>query len=245
MPTERIFWPDNAPAEAFHNSGELRAYHGIPAEGFISDSASVMMQYGYYACVSYIDAQIGKVLRTLEELDLADNTIVILWGDHGWNLGEHGMWCKHCNFNTSLRTPMIISAPGYSADESCTAMVEFIDIYPTLAELCGLPLPESLDGRSMVPLLKDPDAAWKDYIVSKYFDGTTLKTSAYAYTQWSTDTDSLISEMLYDHRNDKAERDNLAADPAFTSLADSLQQELRLKRGKDYLKPNPVTQQGN
>ena len=242
-PSERAFWPDNAPAEAFHNSGELRAYHGIPEEGFISDSASLMMQYGYYACVSYIDAQIGKVLRALEELDLAENTIVILWGDHGWNLGEHGMWCKHCNFNTSLQTPLLIRAPGYSADESSDAMVEFVDIYPTLSELCGLPLPGTLEGTSLVPLLKDPEAEWKDYIVSKYFDGLTLKTSAYAYTDWRTDKDSLISMMLYDHQNDKAERENLAPDPEFSILVDSLQEELRLKRGKNYLKPNPITQQ--
>ena len=106
------FRPEGAPDEALHNFGELRHYYGIPENGPLPDGMALEMIHGYYACVSYTDAQIGRLLDTLDRLGLADNTVVVLWGDHGWQLGDHGLWCKHCNFQTSLRAPLIIKAPG-------------------------------------------------------------------------------------------------------------------------------------
>ncbi len=240
-PVEKSFWPSNAPKEAFHNSGELRAYHGIPEEGFISDSSAISMQHGYYACVSYIDAQIGKVLDALEELGLAENTIVILWGDHGWNLGDHGMWCKHCNFNTSLQTPLIIKAPGFPKGQKTKKLTEYVDIYPTLCELCGISIPETAEGNSLVPLLKNPSAEWKDHVICKYHDGLSIKTPKYLYTEWRNEQDSLISNMLYDHRKDMEETNNLADKPEYKHLVDSLRAELLANRGKDYFKPNATS----
>lgn len=240
-PSKKEFWPANAPAEAFHNSGELRTYQLSFENDFVSDSVSVQLQHGYYACVSYIDAQIGKILRALEELELAENTIVILWGDHGWNLGEHGLWCKHCNFNTSLKAPLIIKAPGYVAGEYSGAMTEFVDIFPTLCQLCSLDIPEYVEGKSLVPLLNNPQAEWKDYVVSKYFDGLTIRTSEYAYTEWRDDNDSLISYMLYDHLNDMDETNNIADDAEYENIREDLSKKLIENRGRYYFKENIIS----
>jgi arylsulfatase A-like enzyme len=233
-PSSKVNWPENAPAEAFHTSGELRRYYGIPDKGSLSDSLSVTLQHGYYAAVSYVDAQIGLVLAALDELEMRDNTIVILWGDHGWNLGEHGLWAKHCNFNTSLSAPLIISAPGMVKGEKTRAMAEFIDIYPTLSELCGLTVPETVEGQSLAHLLKDPEAGHKGFIISKFKDGLTLRTERYAYTEWSKDDDVLISRMLYDHQLDPAESNNIVDNPVHAVLVDSLRQVLHDNRGAEY-----------
>lgn len=151
------FRPENAPDVAIHNFGELRNYYGIPAKGPVSDEMAKTLVRGYYACVSYTDAQIGKLLHKLDELGLRENTIVILWGDHGWQLGEHTLWCKHSNFNVAMNVPLIISAPGFDNGLQTHALTEYVDIFPTLCELAGLDLPPQLHGRSFVPLMKDPD----------------------------------------------------------------------------------------
>jgi iduronate 2-sulfatase len=238
QPTQKEFWPQNAPKQAFHNSGELRWYGNIPEKGFVDDSMSVMLQYGYYACVSYVDAQIGKVLAALEELGLAENTVVILWGDHGWNLGDHGMWCKHCNFNTSLQTPMIIKAPNKSVGAKTLAMTEFVDIFPTLCDLCDLEIPETVEGKSLVPLLENPQAEWTDYVICKYFDGLTIRTPEYAYTEWRNDNDSLISNMLYNHKNNSDETDNIANKAENKLLVKELSEKMLANRGVNYFKTN-------
>jgi iduronate 2-sulfatase len=228
--------PIGLPYHLISNWGELRAYDAIPAEGPVSDSVARYLIHGYYACVSYTDAQIGMLLNELEALDLERSTIVILWGDHGWNLNEHGLWCKHCNFNTSLRTTLMLKVPGKTKGKQTDALVEFVDIYPTLAELCNLPLPGHLEGKSMVPLVEDPNADFKDFIISKWYAGLTIHTREYAYTEWSTKADSLIGSMLYDNRTDRDENFNLAGLPEYQSLADSLSQVMHTNKGKDFYK---------
>ncbi|MBN2000161.1 sulfatase, partial [candidate division KSB1 bacterium] len=150
------FRPKGAPDVAIHNWGELRAYHNIPETGPVDEETARNMVHGYYASTSFVDAQIGRLLKALDDLHLAENTIVILWGDHGWQLGEHGMWCKHCNFETSVHVPLIIRVPGFKPGQRSDHLVEFVDIYPSLCQLAGLPLPPHLEGTSFVPLLKDP-----------------------------------------------------------------------------------------
>lgn len=209
LPDNR-FQPTDVPKQALHNFGELRHYHGVPAEGPVSDSLARTLIHGYYACVSYTDALIGQLLNTLEELELAENTIVILWGDHGWNLYEHGLWCKHCNYRTSLKAPLILRVPGQEKGYRRAEMVEFVDIYPTLAELCGLPLPDHLQGNSLVPLIGEQEAAWKEGVESVWHNGFTYTTSTHAYTEWRTETDSVVARMLFDHVNDPDENVNLA-----------------------------------
>ena len=123
-------------------------------------SRRATLRHGYYACVSYVDAQVGKVLDALQRLGLEQNTIVVLWGDHGWSLGEKDRWCKGTNFERDTRVPLMIRAPGMAKPGVSTeALIEYVDIYPTLAELAGLTPPADLDGRSLVPVLQDPARA--------------------------------------------------------------------------------------
>ncbi|MBN2138076.1 MAG: sulfatase-like hydrolase/transferase [Sedimentisphaerales bacterium] len=204
------FRPDGAPDAALHNWGELRAYAGIPQKGPLSEEMARTLVHGYYACVSYTDAQIGRVLDELRRLGMRDNTIVVLWGDHGWNLGEHGLWCKHCNFETSLHSPLIVSAPGMKKGVKTNALAEYIDIYPSLCELCDLPLPSHLEGVSFAPLLTNPDQKWKEAVFSRYFNGDSIKTDRYRYTQWRRKDGQVYARMLYDHNTDLAENTNIA-----------------------------------
>ncbi|MCK4965914.1 sulfatase, partial [bacterium] len=119
------FRPKGAPDAALHNWGELRQYVGIPGKGPLSDELARTLVHGYYACVSYTDAQIGRVVGELDRLGLRENTVIVLWGDHGWQLGEHGLWCKHCNFETSLHSPLIVSAPEFNGGQKTKALTEF------------------------------------------------------------------------------------------------------------------------
>ncbi len=219
--------PDNAPDEAMHTFGELRAYYSIPPEGPVPDTTAIKLIHGYYACVSYTDAQVGKVLEALDELGLAKNTIVIVWGDHGWHLGEHGLWCKHCNFEKVLHTPLILKAPGKKPGQRTHALVEYIDIYPTLCELSGLPLPFHLQGKSMVPLLDDPSQPWKKAVFARWIRGETLITPTYTYTEWMNDKNGeLQARMLYNISEDPEETVNISEIPANTSLVQQLHKML-------------------
>lgn len=214
-PSESIELPDNrerpsdVPSQALHTSGELRHYSGIPKEGQVSDSLAKTLIRGYYACVSYTDALIGELLTALEELELDDNTIVILWGDHGWNLMEHGLWCKHCNYRNSLKAPIILRVPGYASNNVSMEMVEFVDIYPTLAEACGIAKPAHLDGMSLLPLLTNQSTPWKNKVESVWHNGFTYTTETHAYTKWVTERDSVVAEMLFDHVADPDENQNI------------------------------------
>lgn len=125
------------------------------------DEPAINLTHGYFASVSFIDYEIGRLLKVLDDLDVRDNTIIFLLGDHGRQFGEHAMWCKHCNFETSTHVPMLISAPGFKSNNRSNALVEFVDIYPSLAELVGLPIPQYCQGTSFVPLMNDADLPWK------------------------------------------------------------------------------------
>ena len=210
------FIPRNAPGYATTSWGELRAYHGTPKKGPCSDELARALVHGYDACVSYIDAQIGRLLDALERLELADKTVIILWGDHGWKLGEHAGWCKHTNFELDTHVPMILSVPGMAtAGRRTTALTEYVDIYPTLSEVCGLPLPGHLEGLSMAPLLTDPDRPWKKAAFSQYprgkVMGYSVRTDRYRYTEWQDrKSKKVLARELYDHRSDPHENVNAA-----------------------------------
>ena len=219
---DNYFIPENSPESAIHNFGELRNYFGVPKLGPISDDMAKTLIRGYYACVSYTDAQIGKLLNALDELDLRNNTVVILWGDHGWQLGEHTLWCKHSNFDVAMRVPMIISVPGYKGGLVTDALVEYIDIFPSLSELAGLDQPEQLHGRSFIPLLNNPNQIFKDVIYSRYIYGESIKTDQYLYTEWYNNNGALYGRMLYDHYTDPAENVNISEIPENKTLVDSL-----------------------
>jgi len=163
------FAPKNAPSMGLHSSFELRVRHGIPKAADIPDDMARTLIHAYLACASYVDAQIGKVLAELDRLGLRENTIVMLWGDHGWHLGEHGIWGKATNYEIATRVPLIVSAPGMKArGKSSKALVELLDMYPTLCELAGLPVPRHVEGRSFAPLMDEPDREWKKSVFSQF-----------------------------------------------------------------------------
>lgn len=228
---ENPYIPENAPKESIHNFGELRGgYTNVPESTPLPDDYARWLVHGYQACVSYTDAQIGRVLKKLEDLGLADNTIVIVWGDHGWNLGEHTMWCKHCNYETSLSAPIIVKAPGMKKNRATNALVEFVDIYPSLVDLCGLSVPEHCEGSSFVPLMKKPDQPWKKATFSRYQKGNTVTTQRFQYTEYrEMDTDKLLSRMMYDHDRDPEENINVAELPEYAD--DVKKMEALLRKG--------------
>jgi arylsulfatase A-like enzyme len=221
--------PEGAPDLAMHQWGELRTYQGIPKSGPLDDELARTLVHGYYASVSYTDALVGRVLDELKRLELRERTIVILWGDHGWHLGDHGLWCKHSNFESATHAPLILRVPGMTgAGRSSRALVEFLDIYPSLCELAGLPLPEHLAGRSFAPLLKDPGGAWKTAALSQYprgpAMGRSMRTDRYRLTVWQDrkDREKFHAVELYDHQTDPAENVNLAADPGYAERVKEL-----------------------
>ena len=225
--------PKGAPEYALTTSGELRNYNGVPAEGPISDALARQLKHGYYAAASYTDAQIGKVIAELDRLGLAGNTIIVLWGDHGWKLGEHGEWCKHSNVENDTNAPLLMAAPGMkAAGQKTSALVEFVDIYPTLAELAKLPLPKHLEGTSFKPLLDDPARKWKRAAFSQYprgqkVMGYSMRTDRYRFTVWVNRKDRTKVEAteLYDHQTDPQENVNVAQEPANQKLVAGLMEQ--------------------
>lgn len=209
------FPPKDCPEIALTNWGELRNYIGVPKTGPLPDEMATELIRGYFACASYTDAQIGRLLDEIDRLGLTDRTVVVLWGDHGWQLGEHGLWCKHTNFELATRSPLIFSAPGQKNPGARTnALAEFVDIYPTLCELCGLSIPEGLEGISVVPVMEDPDRPWKKAAFSQYprgpVMGYSMRTDRYRYTEWREPGKDPVAIELYDHQEDPDENVNLA-----------------------------------
>ena len=241
------FIPENAPKQAIHTSAELRKqYSSVPESTPLPDEYATKLRHGYYACVSYIDAQIGMLLGKLKELGLDENTVVVLWGDHGWNLGEHTMWCKHNLFITSLRAPLIIKAPGKTKGKSTDALSEFVDIYPTVSELCGLEIPEHCEGASLVPLIKKPKSQVKEVTYSKWHSGFCMRTEQYQYSEWlNPKTNEPVARMLYDHKADPDENVNIAELPENEALVTQLSEQLH-NWWKDYVEqdilnnPQPI-----
>ena len=184
---------------------------------------------GYYASVSFMDQQVGRVLDELDRLDIADRTVVVFFGDHGWHLGEHTHWQKMSLMEESVRAPLIISAPGArGAGRSSRALVEFVDFYPTLADLCGLDPPSDLEGVSLAPLLDDPAASVKEAAFSQVqwedrIFGRTVRTDRFRYIRWEGDGGG---EELYDHENDPREFTNLAQAPEFSAVLAEMRSRL-------------------
>jgi len=203
--------------ERYARTGEVKATREFQAEA----------RHAYYACISYVDAQIGRVLNALEDFGLADNTIVILWADHGFLLGEHTFWGKQSTMRESLRVPLIVSAPGLPKGATSRALVELVDLYPTLCELTQIPLPEHLHGRSIVPELTSPTAKGRPAVFSRFSGREAVKTDRYLYTEW-TDDGGGITSMLFDHLEDPGENENIAGQPNAAPVVERL--SLMIKR---------------
>jgi len=211
--------PIGAPEFAPTTWGELRAYSDIPETGPLTTEQQRQLIHGYHAATSYMDAQLGRVLDALDRLGLASNTIIVLWGDHGWHLGDHGMWCKHTNYEQAARIPLIVVAPGVAkAGAKTVALAESVDIYPTLCELAGLPAPQGLDGVSFAATLKNPAVTTKEAVFHVYprnqLLGRAVRTARYRLVEWKEigkPADTAVLE-LYDYETDPDETKNLAAD---------------------------------
>jgi iduronate 2-sulfatase len=210
----------------------------MPEGGILTGAQAAHLRHGYYAAISYVDAMIGRLMAEVELLGLDENTVICLWGDHGWHLGEHGLWCKTTNFELDTRAPLIFAVPGQAtAGRSSRSLAEFTDIYPTLVELCGLPAADGLEGRSLAPVLETPSATVRTSALSQFPRGGTmgysLRTDRWRYTEW-IDRRSGLAEAreLYDHGNDPAETINLAGRTDHARTVARLSAELRERIGR-------------
>jgi len=256
---ENNFPPRDAPPISLQvHWPEARAQSDVPNTGAILPEQSREMIHGYYACISYVDALVGRLLAELDRLGLTENTIIMLWGDHGFSLGENSMWAKLTNLEMSTRAPLMVALPdGRGAGQHSDALVEFVDMYPSLSELAGLPLPAHLEGTSFVPLLTDPQRPWKSAAFSQYLRpaianyrvnplaidtplgyrdypktatmGYSMRTDRYRFTLWQEDGHPEVNRgiELYDHQLDPAENVNIAGHPEQAELVGQLTQKLR------------------
>ena len=250
----------NGPLIAYHQSGELRNYLDIPEFATLpADSLRIGLQlekqreliHGYHAAISYMDAQVGILLNTLEELGTLDNTIIVLWGDHGWHLGDHDLWHKHTNFEQATRAPLIIAGPGIKAGKT-SSLTEFVDVFPTICDLAGISIPKNLDGKSLKPLMLNNKTKGKEYSISQYprklkklemikkgytdakMMGYSLRTDKYRYTIWmnnftSKDTfneSQVYASEMYDCVKDPLEKINVVNDKNYTSISASLKSKM-------------------
>jgi arylsulfatase A-like enzyme len=239
--------PRDAPPAAGSNLAELRGYADFatapdPWEGRLSEADARRLKHGYYASVSYVDALVGRLLDRLDELGLAKNTIVVLWGDHGFKLGEMNGWAKMSNYLIDTHSPLIIRAPGVVPPGlRLEQMVELVDVYPTLSELAGLPVPDWLQGTSAVPLVQQPGRPWKRAVFSQFLrrgrwvgaDGVEtmgygMRTDRFHYVAWMDwATRKIAARELYDLEGDPMETVNLAPRPAFRSVLEALEAQRR------------------
>lgn len=238
------FQPKDAPLMAGNMNRELRGYQDFlgapkPHEGSLSEAEARRLRHGYYASVSYVDAQIGKLLDAVDRNGLRENTIVVLWGDHGWKLGEHNGWGKMTNYEVDARVPLIVRAPGVRSGV-CGRIVEFVDLYPTLCELAGVPAVEGLEGQSFVPLLKDRNRKWKSAAFHQFlregiwvapdgveYMGYAIRTERHRYVEWVRWKDKQLSgRELYDLQADPHENVNRAGEAQWQGLVKQLSTRL-------------------
>ncbi len=222
-----------APAAFPETGAPPAAWFTNPAHWGISGQAQRESIRAYYASVSFLDANVGRILDALDRLDLTDNTIVVFLSDHGYQLGEHGQWMKQTLFERAARAPMILAGPGVSPKgRSTSRVVEFLDIYPTLGALTGVPTPEGLHGRSLTPLLKNPKAKWDHPAITQVrrgpaasaYMGYSIRTEKWRYTEWDK---GKRGTELYDELADPREDKNLASDPKHLKVVVEMQRLLQ------------------
>jgi arylsulfatase A-like enzyme len=218
----------NVPSRARHLWGELRYYKDIPKKGQVSNEMAKKLIHGYYASVSYVDAQVGKLIKGLDDLGMRENTTIILVGDHGWSLMEHGLWVKHSNFEVALQVPLIISDSDIQKNKKTNSIAELVDLYPSICDLANISKPAHLEGNSLTNALKNPSKVFKNKAYARYQKGETLIADNFFYTEWQIN-DKTIAKMLYDHNTDPDENRNLAIEDRYKTVIDSLSNILNKK----------------
>jgi arylsulfatase A-like enzyme len=225
--------PDGSPEHAYPDHLELAGYRNIPKDERVSAERAIELRRAYYACVTYVDAQVGKLLDALHTTGLDQSTVVVLLGDHGFSLGEFDHWCKDTNFETDTRVPVMIRTPNMPHPGHVTdALTEYVDLYPTLAQLAGLQVSRKLDGRSLVPVIQDPLAAGRDVVLSQFSRpfkptrpqvmGYSIRSAEHRYTRWiDWLSEQVLAEELYDYASPQSvarhqslliERQNVASE---------------------------------
>ncbi|MCU0379043.1 MAG: sulfatase [Bacteroidales bacterium] len=244
--------PEGSPQLAFHSNQELRGYKDIPKEGPIPSEKEQQVIRGYYACISYLDAQVGKLLDELETQGLSENTIIVLMGDHGYHLGEQDTWCKSTNFELDARVPLIIAAPRMNGNgKKSDAVVEFVDVYPTVAHLAGIRLQGKLSGKNLAPLLANPGKPWKNVAFNQFFRpygalsgnrpqthmGYSVRTDNWRCTNWyDLSTGEIVEKELYNLDEDRIEVENLVGRPEYRKVEKQLAKKLLDYRNGNYQK---------
>lgn len=246
------FLPKDSPVMAMNSDYELRGCYDLehvkhPSVFQLSEPEARRLKHGYYASVSFVDACFGKLMQGLRKLGLEDNTIVVVWGDHGWKLGEHGSWCKQTNYDIDVRVPLMIRIPNQmSAGAKTNALVELVDLYPTLCDVAEIPIPEDMEGTSFRPLLADPEQTWKTAAFSQFhrapkitpdmgrYMGLSIVTDRFHYVEWRTwdhvkgEAGEVKAVELYDQKNDPAENTNVAGLKENAGVITQLTQQLAL-----------------
>ena len=232
LPDNR-FAPKGAPKFAATSGDDFYWYGNVPKDRVVTDAFGRRCLHGYLAAISYVDACAGRVLDELDRLGLSENTIVVFWGDHGYYMGEHSWWGgKHNNYEGATHAPLLVRAPGMrAAGKKTRALVEFVDIFPSLAELAKLPPPAGLEGRSFARLLNDPQAPWDKAAFSEYPKGgnrgVAMRTDRYRYVEWRDKQGALVARELYDHETDPQENQNVADKPESAALVEQLAEQMR------------------
>ena len=243
--------PKGSPKLAFHNNQEIRGYRDVPKKGPIPSEKEQEIIRGYYACISYVDAQVGMILDELERLGLEENTIVVFWGDHGYHLGEQGSWCKSTNFELDARAPLIIADPSMKGNgRKSDAIVELVDVYPTLADLAGLEAPGNLSGESLKPLLNRPAKKWTNVAFNQFarpyraifkevetHRGYSVRTEQWRCTCWyDLSNGEIVEKELYHLNGMEIEKENLAGKQEYVRIERRLTGLISGYRAGDYVK---------
>ena len=250
---------------AYHSSGEMRSYLSPEVEYKLNEMKLLEMDeelqkkliHGYYACVSFVDTQVGKIIEKLKEKDLDKNTIIVVFGDHGWHLGDHSLWNKHSNFEQATRSPLMIYVPNGNTSVKVSSPTEFVDLFPTLCELSGLSIPENLDGKSLLPLINQTNKVAKKYAVSQWHKGKvtgySFRTDTYRYTVWIDKKKSsefitsndIVAQELYDYTKDPLETRNHFGRPEYKVIQKELISYSKAYFNSELLKSKGVQSTSN
>jgi arylsulfatase A-like enzyme len=260
-PAKNPFLPTYSPVMAMNSAYELKGCYDLeyvkhPAKASLPEGEARRLKHGYYASVSFVDACFGRLIEGLAHLELDGNTIVVVWGDHGWKLGEHGSWCKQTNYDIDVRVPLLVRTPGTSArGAKCERLVELVDLFPTLCDVAGVEIPDDLEGTSFAPLLRNPKQSWKSAAFSQFhrspgvtpdggrYMGYSMITPEYHYVEWR-DWDAaqgvagdVMAVELYHRKADPGENTNIARfkenGELVTALAEQLDRGWRAARPAD------------